>query len=148
MRKLIKRKRKGWKDERKQTLDMKIYPVVSIGTRLPLVHVVEARTKSIASWPPSLFRDFLDSPPRLSHQNSRQVPGHLDAISTKEFLHERRGCPCFPHKAVVAAPHQVGGSITCQWATKTPRGWHTKIQLVVHSRISTQSNDALLSHSL
>jgi hypothetical protein len=31
-------------DERKQTLDAKIYLVVSVGTKPPLVHVVEALT--------------------------------------------------------------------------------------------------------
>jgi hypothetical protein len=31
---------------------------------------------------------------------------------------------------------------------KTTRGQHTKIQLVVHSRTSTQGSNALLSHSL
>jgi hypothetical protein len=35
------RKRKGG-DERKQTLDTRIYLVVSVGTKSPLVHVVEA----------------------------------------------------------------------------------------------------------
>jgi hypothetical protein len=37
------------RDERKQTLDAKIYPVVSVGTKPTLVHVVEALTRSIAS---------------------------------------------------------------------------------------------------
>jgi hypothetical protein len=41
------------------------------------------------------------------------------------------GSPCSLHKAVVAAPRQVGGSITCRRATKTLRGRHSKIQLVV-----------------
>jgi hypothetical protein len=101
MRKL---KERGWG---KQTLDTKIYPVVSVGARPPLVHVVEALTKSIASQSPSLFQDFL-----TRHQGSRQVLGHLDAVSTKELLHERRGSPRPPHKAVVTAPHQAGGSMT------------------------------------
>ena len=42
------RKLKG-RDERKRTLDMRIYPVVRFVTRRPYVHVVEALTKSIAS---------------------------------------------------------------------------------------------------
>ena len=42
------------RDERKQNLDMKIYPVVSVGTKPPLVHV-EVLTKSIASRQSSLF---------------------------------------------------------------------------------------------
>jgi hypothetical protein len=49
-------KRKA-EDERKQTLDAGIYPMVSVGTKPPLVHIVEALTKSIASRSPSLFRN-------------------------------------------------------------------------------------------
>jgi hypothetical protein len=49
-------KRKGG-DERKQTLDARIYPVVSVGTKPPLVHVVEAVTMNIASRSPNLIRD-------------------------------------------------------------------------------------------
>jgi hypothetical protein len=44
-------------DEGKQTFDTKIYPVVSVGTKSPLVHVVEALTESIASRSPNLLRD-------------------------------------------------------------------------------------------
>jgi hypothetical protein len=43
-------------DEGKQTLDMQIYPVVSVGAKPPLVHIAEELTKSIASRSPSLFR--------------------------------------------------------------------------------------------
>jgi hypothetical protein len=87
-------------------------------------------------------------PPRLSRQDSHQVSGHLDAISTNELLHEGRGSPYPPHKTLVAAPQQAGASMTCQRGTKTLRGQHTKIQLVVHSRTNTQDSNALLSHSL
>jgi hypothetical protein len=48
------RKLKGG-DEGKQTLDARIYPMVSVGTKPPLVLVVEALTKSIAFQSPSLF---------------------------------------------------------------------------------------------
>jgi hypothetical protein len=51
----------------------------------PLVHVVEALAKSIASQLPNLFRNSLDSPPSLSHEGSRQVPGHLDPSPLKSF---------------------------------------------------------------
>ena len=47
--------------------------------------------------------------------------------STKELLHEGWGSPHPPHKVVVAAPHQVGGSMKCRRATNTPRGWRTEI---------------------
>jgi hypothetical protein len=49
------------------------------------------------------------------------------------------------------ASHQdskAGGSMTCRQPTKTLRGWHTEIQLMVHSRTSTQGINVLLSHSL
>jgi hypothetical protein len=55
------------KDERKQSLNMMIYPVVSVGTKPPLVHIVEALTKSIASQSPNLFRDTLNLTQRLGH---------------------------------------------------------------------------------
>ena len=37
------------RDERKQTLDTRNYPMVRIATKEPYVHIVEALTKSIAS---------------------------------------------------------------------------------------------------
>jgi hypothetical protein len=43
----ILQKRKE-RDERKQTLAARIYPVVSVDTKTSLFHVVEALTKSIA----------------------------------------------------------------------------------------------------
>jgi hypothetical protein len=54
-------------DERKQTLDVRIYPVVSVGTKPSLIHVVEAHAKSIAFRLSSLFRGSLDLPQRLDH---------------------------------------------------------------------------------
>jgi hypothetical protein len=54
-------------DERKQTVDARIYPVVSVGTKPPLVHAVEALTKSIASRSSILFGTPLDLPQRLVH---------------------------------------------------------------------------------
>jgi len=45
------------RDERKRTLDTRIYPVVRLPQRRPYVHVVEELTKSIASWQSSLFRE-------------------------------------------------------------------------------------------
>ena len=50
------RKLKG-RDERKRTLDTRIYPVVRIATKAPLRPLVEALTKSIASRQSSLFRE-------------------------------------------------------------------------------------------
>jgi hypothetical protein len=59
-------KRKGG-DERKQTLDVRIYPVVSVATKPPLVHVVEALTKNIASRYQVSYGTPLDLPQRLGH---------------------------------------------------------------------------------
>ena len=42
------------RDERKRTLDTRIYPVVQFATKAPNVHVVEALTKSIVSRQKSL----------------------------------------------------------------------------------------------
>ena len=44
----------GIKD--KQTLDTRNYPVILVDAKSPLVHVIEAVTKSIAFRSPSLFR--------------------------------------------------------------------------------------------
>jgi hypothetical protein len=38
--------------------------------------------------------------------------------------------------------------MTCRGATKTPRGRHTEIETLVHSRTSTQGSNALLSLTL
>jgi hypothetical protein len=97
---------------------MKIYHVVSIGIRLSLIHVVEALSKSIAFQSPSLFWDSS----WFTTKTLAKSPVTSMGISTKELLHEGRGSPHPPHKAVVAAPHQAEGSMTCQRATKTPRG--------------------------
>lgn len=54
-------------DDGKQTLDVRVYPVVSVGTKPPLVHVVEALAKCIAFQPPSHFRDNINLTQRLGH---------------------------------------------------------------------------------
>jgi hypothetical protein len=91
---------------------------------------------------------LLNSPLRLSHQGSRQIPGHLDVVSTNELLHEGMGPSRPTHKAIITTPHWAGESMTCRRATKTPKGRHSEIQLVVHLRTSTQGSNVLLSHSL
>ena len=45
------------RDERKRTLDTRIYLVFGLPQKRPYVHVVEALTKSIASRQLSLFRE-------------------------------------------------------------------------------------------
>jgi hypothetical protein len=64
-------------------------------------------------------------------------PSHLNAIFTMELL-TKEGSPRRLHKAVVAIPHQAGGLITCLRVTKTPRGRHTKIIVMVHIKPNTR----------
>ena len=110
------------RNERKHTLDARIYPVVWIAQRRPYIHVVEALTKSIASGN------------HVSSVNTITVTFIL--LSTKELLHRGWGSPRPPHKIVDAALHQAGGSKTCRRATNAPRGQHTDIHLLVHYRTS------------
>jgi hypothetical protein len=76
---------------------------------------------------------------------------HLDAVFTTE-LSTMEGSSRLPHKAVVTAPHQAGGSKTCQRATKTPRGRHTEVQawgsLKNHHNITTPCSHTLSRASL
>jgi hypothetical protein len=70
-----------------------IYLVVSVGTKPPLVHVVEALIQEYC-FPvtKSLPRAPLDSP--LRHSPSSL--DHLDAASAKELLHQGRGLNVWP----------------------------------------------------
>jgi hypothetical protein len=70
-------------------------------------------------------------------------PGLLDTIFTAEFP-TNEGSPHPLYKVVDAALHQAGESKTCRRVTKTPRGRHTKIIAVVHSRTIHKA----ASHSL
>jgi hypothetical protein len=58
------RKHKG--DERKQTLDTRFYPVVSVGTKPPLVHVEALTQEYCFPVTKSLPRAQLDLPQRLA----------------------------------------------------------------------------------
>jgi hypothetical protein len=72
-----------------------IYLVVSVGTKPPLVHIVEAITQEYC-FPitKSLPRAPLDSPQRLAIKAlSSSSLSHLDVASTKELLHQGRGSP-------------------------------------------------------
>jgi hypothetical protein len=126
---------------------MKIYPVVSVGTKPSLVHIVEALEYCIPITK-SLPELFLTRHEGLATKALAKFPVTLMPLSTKELLHEGWGSPRPPHKVVDAAPHQAGGSKTCRRATKTPRGRHAEIQLVVHTRTSIQGRNTLLSYSL
>ena len=109
-------------------------PWFGLPQRCPYVHVVEALTKSIASGN------------QVSSVNTITVT--LIPFSTKKLVHERRGSPRPPYKIVVAAPHQVGGSMTCRRATKAPRMPAYLGTRLVHSRTTAQRLKALQSHSL
>jgi len=78
----------------------KIYPVVSVGTKPPLVHIVEALYLVLLGNQVS-SRILLDLPQRLCQVTAVT----LIPLSTKELLHEVWGLPCPLHKAVVASPH-------------------------------------------
>jgi hypothetical protein len=139
-------------DGGKQTLDTKIYPVVSVGTRPPLVHVVEALTKSIASWSPNFFRN---SSWLATKAWPLRLTPNLSVILMLPSLWSfprRKGSPHTPHKAFIAAPHQAGGSITCWRATKTPKDRHTEIQawgsLKNHHKVTPPCSHTLSRASL
>jgi hypothetical protein len=69
--------------------------VLSVGTKLPLVHVVEALTQEY--WFP-VTKYLPKSPLDLPLRHSPSSLGHLDVASTKEVLHLGRGSPRPPHK--------------------------------------------------
>jgi hypothetical protein len=87
--------KEGWEEANSWHM---IYLVVSVGTKPPLVHVVEALTQEYC-FPitKSLPRAPLDSP-GLPLRHLLSSLGHLDAASTKELLHQGRGSPRPPHK--------------------------------------------------
>ena len=111
------------RDRGKQTLDAGVYPVVRFshkGTPTSMLLKHSLRVSLLGN--------------QVSSMNKTTVT--LIPISTKELLHKGWGSPRPLHKVVHAAPHQVGGSLTCRRATNDPRGQRTKIFLLVHSRTS------------
>jgi hypothetical protein len=92
----MRKRKEGWEEANSWHA---IYPVVSVGTKRPLVHIVEALTQEYCFLvTKSLPRAPLDSPQSLALRHSPSSLGHLDAASTKELLHQGRGSPCPPHK--------------------------------------------------
>ena len=85
----------------------------------------------------------------LGHQvfSVNTITVTLASSSTKELHQKGWGSPRLPHKVVVAAPHQVGGSMTCRRASMLQRAGAPNL-LLVHKRTTTQRLKALLSHSL
>jgi len=99
----------------------------------PTSTLLKHSIKSIASRQlSSLFRDSS----WVANETYQVTAVTLIPLFTKELAHEGWGLqsPRPPHKVVDAAPHQAGGSLTCRRATNAPRGRHTEIQNLVHSR--------------
>ena len=94
----------------------------------------------------------------LKHSRRVSLPGNqvssvntitvtLIPIFTKGDCPQRRGLGP-PHNVVDAAPHQVGGSLTCRRATKAPRRPAHRDTILVHSRTTEQgSKPCLITHS-
>ena len=94
----------------------------------------------------------------LKHSRRVSLPGNqvssvntimvtLIPIFTKRDCPRRRGL-CPPHNVVDAAPHQAGGSLTCQRATKAPRKPAHRDTRIVHSKTTAQgSKPCLITHS-
>ena len=80
---------------------------------------------------------------QLSSVNTITVT--LIPFSTKELHQEGWGYPCPPHKVVDAAPHQVGGSMTCRRAFKAPRCRRTKIFFGSQENHSTKAQGLAIS---
>ena len=88
------------RDDRKQTLDAKIYPVVRIATKGAPTSTLLKHSQRV-SLPDN----------QVSSVNTITVA--LIPIFTKGDCPWRRGLRP-PHKVVDAAPHQAGGSLTCR----------------------------------
>jgi hypothetical protein len=114
-----------------------IYPMISVGKWYPYSMLLKHSINGIASGPPSLFRGHLDLPQRLA-----KFPVTLVPFSTWELLYKGWRPPRPPHKAVVTAPHQSGGLMTCRRATKAPRGRHTEVQAWAALKRSTQGTQS------
>ena len=101
MRKLKKR------NERKRTLDTRIYSVVRIATKAPPTSTLLKHSRRV-SLPSN----------QVSSVNTITVT--LIPIFTKGDCPRRRGLHP-PHNVVDAAPHQAGETLTCRRATNTPK---------------------------
>jgi hypothetical protein len=121
-----------------------IYLVVSVDTKPPLVHAVEALTQEYC-FPvtKSLPRAPLDSPQRPPLRHSPSSLGHLDAASTKELLHQGRGVSTPPTQSVLTTAHQVGGLKTIAGEPLRPEGFRRTLYNLIHSRITSQGSHNL-----
>ena len=122
------------RDERKRTLDARIYPMVRIATKAPPTSTLLKHSRRV-SLPGN----------QVSSVNTITVT--LIPIFTKGDCPRRRGLRP-PHNVVDAAPHQVGGSLTCRRATNAPRRPAHRDEGLVHSRTTAQeSKPYLITHS-
>ena len=110
------------RDERKRTLDTRIYPVVRIATKAPPTSTLLKHSRRVSL-----------SGNQVSSVNTITVT--LIPIFTKGDCPRRRGLRP-PHNVVDAAPHQAGGSLTCRRATNAPRRPAHRNTSAVHSRTS------------
>ena len=109
--------------------------MVRLATRHIYIHVVIALTKSIATRPPSLFRE---------HNH-----GHLAPGSIKELLHKGWGSPRPPHKDVIAAPHPAGESKTLPASHQDSKnGRHTEYKLEQLSSTAHKAQNLALTLKL
>ena len=108
------------RDERKQTLDTRIYPVVRIATKTVPTSTLLKHSRRV-SLPSN----------QVSSMNTITVT--LAPGSTKELHQEGWGSPRPPHKDVVAAPHQAGGSKTLPASHQYSKGTAHQVREVVLS---------------
>ena len=122
------------RDERKQTLDTRIYPVVRIATKAPPTSTLLKHSRRVSL-----------SGNQVSSVNTITVT--LILVSTKGACPQRRGLRP-PHKVVDATPQQAGGWLTCRRATNAPRRPAHRDTSLVHSRTIAQgSKPCLITHS-
>jgi hypothetical protein len=130
----MRKRKEGWEEANSWHA---IYLVVSVGTKPPLVHVVQALTQEYY-FPVTKFSQehhltwHKGSPIRHSPSSL----GHLDAASTKELLHLGRGSPC-PSHSVLATPQQAEGSKTIADEPLRPQGFRRTLYNLMHSRITS-----------
>jgi hypothetical protein len=136
-----------------------IYPVVSVGIKPPLVHIVEALIQQYCFLvTKSLPRAPLDSPQKLATYALAKLPCHLDAASTKELLHLGRGSPRPPHKVSSTLHTKSEGRRQLPVSHLGPKGsgapcttWFTqesphKVGTTLHS-LSSKLSLALSTHT-
>jgi len=123
--------KEGWEEANSRHDDLSRGSVWQVA---PTSTLLKHSIKSITSRPPSLFRDSS----WLATEACQVTAVILIPLSTKEFYHKGWGSQRPPHNVADAAPHQTGGSKTCQRATKTPRMAGAPRYNMVHLRTSSQ----------